>query len=79
MLEILTGIAGLSSGSTLSLTGVRASVGVPIAASTSFLASMARLITNEYFFKIKNQIYKSQRSCQHDNTSIRKDSKQVDD
>ena len=30
-----------------------ANVGVPIAASTSFLASMVRLITIEYFTKLK--------------------------
>ena len=53
ILEILTGIVGLSAGSTLSLTGVGASIGVPIAASSSFLVSIATLITNEYFSKLK--------------------------
>ena len=49
ILEILTGIAGVSTGSALSITGVGTGVGVPIASSTAFMASMATLITNEYF------------------------------
>ena len=52
ILEILTGIAGVSTGSALSITGVGTAIGIPIA-STAFMASMATLITNEYFSKLK--------------------------
>ena len=53
ILEILTGVAGVSTGSALSITGVGTAIGIPIASSTAFLASMATLITNEYFSKLK--------------------------
>ena len=53
ILEILTGIAGVTTGSALSITGVGTAVGIPIASSTAFMASMATLITNEYFSKMK--------------------------
>ena len=53
ILEILTGIAGVSTGSTLSITGVGTARGIPIASSTAFMVSIATLITNEYFSKLK--------------------------
>ena len=53
ILEILTGIAGVSTGSALSITGVGTVVGIPIASSTAFMVSIATLITNEYFSKMK--------------------------
>ena len=53
ILEILTGIAGVSTGSALSITGVGTAVGIPIASSTAFMVSVATLITNEYFSKMK--------------------------
>ena len=53
ILEILTGVAGVSTGSALSVTGLGSSIGIPKASSTVFLASMATLITNKYFSKMK--------------------------
>ena len=53
ILEILTGIAGVSTGSALSITGVGTVDGIPIASCTAFMASIATLITNEYFSKLK--------------------------
>ena len=43
----------LSTGSASSITGVGTAVGIPIASSTAFMASMATSITNEYFSKLK--------------------------
>ena len=43
----------MSTGSDLSITGVETAISIPIASSTAFMASMATLITNEYFSKLK--------------------------
>ena len=51
--EILTGTSGVIVGSTLTATGVGASIGVPIASASAFIASIATLITNEYLSKQK--------------------------
>ncbi len=53
ILEILTGASGVIVGSTLTATGVGATIGVPIAGVSAFLASIATLITNEYLSKRK--------------------------
>ena len=53
VLEILTGSSGVIVGSTLTATGVGASIGVPIAGASAFIASIATLITNEYLSKRK--------------------------
>ena len=53
VLEILMGVSGLAVGSSLSVTGVGATIGVPIASASAFLTSVAVLITNEYIAKLK--------------------------
>ncbi len=53
ILEILTGASGVIVGSTLTATGVGATIGVPIAGVSAFIASIATLITNEYLSKRK--------------------------
>ena len=53
ILEILTGASGVVVGSTLTATGVGATIGVPIAGVSAFIASIATLITNEYLSKRK--------------------------
>ena len=50
--EILIGTAGLTVGSSLTISGL-APVGVMCASSISFLSSISTLITNGYFSKIK--------------------------
>ena len=58
VLEILTGASGVIVGSTLTATGVGASIGVPIAGASAFIASIATLITNEYLSKQKTRYTK---------------------
>ena len=58
VLEILTGSTGVIVGSTLTATGVGASIGVPIAGASAFIASIATLITNEYLSKQKARYIK---------------------
>ena len=53
ILEILVGVSGRIVGTSLSITGVGTSIGVPIAGCSSFLASVATLILNEFFSKLK--------------------------
>ena len=53
VLEILSGASGVVVGSTLTATGVGATIGVPIAGVSAFIASIATLITNEYLSKRK--------------------------
>ena len=53
VLEVLTGASGVVVGSTLTATGVGATIGVPIAGVSAFIASIATLITNEYLSKRK--------------------------
>ena len=48
ILEILTGIVGVSTGSALSVTGIGSSIGVPIASCTAFMAS--GYVNNERIF-----------------------------
>ena len=48
ILETLTGVCGLAVATSLSITRTGSSVSVPIAGGTSFLSSVATLITNEY-------------------------------
>ena len=52
-IETSTGAGGVIVGSTLTATGVGASIGVPIASASAFIASIATLITNEYLSKQK--------------------------
>ena len=52
-LENLTRASRLAVGTSLSIRGVGASIGVPIAGCVSFIASVATLITNEDFSKVK--------------------------
>ena len=53
VLKILVGVSGLTVGTSLSITGVRTSFGVPIAGFCSFLASLAKLVTNECNSQLK--------------------------
>ena len=53
VLEILTGASGVVVGSTLTATGVGATIGVLIAIVSAFIASIATVITNEYLPKRK--------------------------
>ena len=53
VLEILTGASGIVVGTTLTATGVGATIGVPIAGVSAFIASIATLIPNEYLSKRK--------------------------
>ena len=57
VLEISTGASGVV-GSTLTATGVGATIGVPIAGVSAFIASIATLITNEYLSKRKTRYTK---------------------
>ena len=52
-LKRLTSASGLAVGRSLTVTGVGASIGVPVAGCTSILPSVATLFTNEYFSKFK--------------------------
>ena len=58
VLEILTGASGVIVGSTLTATGIGATIGVPIAGVSAFIASIATLITNEYLSKRKSRYTK---------------------
>ena len=49
----MVGVSGVTVGTSLSLTGVGTSIGVPIAGCTSVLTSVAILITDDYFSKLK--------------------------
>ena len=51
--EILMGASGLTIGTALSVTGIGATIGVPIAGASTFITSIAVLITNEYIAKLK--------------------------
>ena len=51
--EILVRVSQLAIVTSLSITGVGTSSGVPIAVCTSFLASVATENTNEYFSRLK--------------------------
>ena len=53
VLEVLTGASGIVVGTTLTATGVGATIGVPIAGVSAFIASIATLIPNEYLSKRK--------------------------
>ena len=53
ILEILVAVSGLTVGTSLSMRGVGTIIGVPIEGCSSFLASVATLITNEYLPKLK--------------------------
>ena len=53
VLEILMGASGLAVGTSLSVTGVGATIGVLIAGASASLTSVAVLITNEYIAKLK--------------------------
>ena len=52
---IISGILGVSSGITLTATGVGAIAGVPIIASSGLLISIAVTIINEYISKLKER------------------------
>ena len=58
VLEIFSGASGVIVGSTLTATGVGATIGVPIAGASAFIASIATLITNEYLSKRKSRYTK---------------------
>ena len=53
VLGILEGASGVIVGAALSVTGVGAVIGVPVVTATTFIASIATLITNEYLSKKK--------------------------
>ena len=53
ILEILVAVSGLTVGTSLSMRGVGTIIGVPIEGCSSFLASVATLITNENLPKLK--------------------------
>ena len=52
---IISGILGVSSGITLTATGVGAVVGVPVIASSGLLISIAVTVINEYISKLKER------------------------
>ena len=58
VLEVLAGASGFAVGTALSVTGVGASIGVPIAGVSSFLVSVAVLLTNEYMSKMQTRYTK---------------------
>ena len=56
--EFLIGGSGLTVGIVFSSTGLRSSVELPIAAASSFIASVAGLINNEYSSRRKMSFIK---------------------
>ena len=52
-LEILFGVSGVTIGTSLSITGIGTGISVFIAGCSSFVASVAMLIKNEIFSKLR--------------------------